>query len=267
MKLCLKCLARKPASEFYKNNSAKDGLSSRCKPCSYARVLPRKMAEALAAQEKLCPGCHKVKPFSAYNKDRGRRLGIASYCKECDKSYRESLLTNEQKARIREREWRAKMKEKGLCTRCGKNPLSTSTSCTRCQTIRVEAHRSKARAWKAAGLCWQCGSEAFGRRRCIPCRKKEMEKNNLAIKATRRQVIEFLGNRCACCGETIWRFLQLDHSNGKAHKRDVLNSLGALHRILKGERTDIRVLCINCNLGRAMNGGVCPHEEARLVKG
>lgn len=34
MKRCTKCLEDKPRSEFYKNNSAKDGLRPQCKSCT-----------------------------------------------------------------------------------------------------------------------------------------------------------------------------------------------------------------------------------------
>jgi hypothetical protein len=73
--------------------------------------------------------------------------------------------------------------------------------------------------------------------------------------------------RCACCGEKNFGFLTLDHVNqdGAEHRRLVGRSNGVyLWIIKKGFPPGFQVLCYNCNLGRARNGGVCPHEEERL---
>lgn len=44
---------------------------------------------------------------------------------------------------------------------------------------------------------------------------------------------------------------------------------GAQYRIykeiLEGKTDGLRLLCANCNWGRAMNAGICPHEEERIA--
>lgn len=72
---------------------------------------------------------------------------------------------------------------------------------------------------------------------------------------------------CACCGEEDVRFLTIDHSrnDGKAHCPGTKRGGGGFYSRLRAagfpKDWGLVVLCINCNLGRAFNGGVCPHKE------
>ena len=73
----------------------------------------------------------------------------------------------------------------------------------------------------------------------------------------RTRVIAGYGNRCACCGESRFRFLNIDHVNGADGRRG--SSL--LRYIIRHNfPPEYRVLCFNCNLGREINSGVCPHK-------
>jgi len=70
------------------------------------------------------------------------------------------------------------------------------------------------------------------------------------------------GPICACCGETNLFFLTFDHINGGGRKHILEighpNLGGWLRR--NNYPDGYRVLCANCNSGRAMVGGVCPHQ-------
>ena len=60
------------------------------------------------------------------------------------------------------------------------------------------------------------------------------------------------------------RFLTVDHVNGDgAAKRAMHRTGNSFYRwiIRNGFPADFQVLCFNCNIGRAMNGGICPHKE------
>ena len=70
---------------------------------------------------------------------------------------------------------------------------------------------------------------------------------------------------CACCGETQRTFLTLDHINGDGNKeRKALGRSGGetfyAHLRKQGYPRGYQVLCFNCNHGRYLNGGVCPHQ-------
>lgn len=71
---------------------------------------------------------------------------------------------------------------------------------------------------------------------------------------------------CACCGEKHMAFLTLDHvnNNGEKHRRKTASGgtsfyCGLVKRSFPDKKL-LRVLCWNCNCGRQLNGGICPHE-------
>lgn len=71
------------------------------------------------------------------------------------------------------------------------------------------------------------------------------------------------GNKCECCGELNSGFFTIDHifNDGSIDRKEhgkgkhIYQKLGRM-----GYPKDrYRLLCFNCNMGRAKNGGVCPH--------
>jgi hypothetical protein len=80
----------------------------------------------------------------------------------------------------------------------------------------------------------------------------------------RTRVMESLGNRCECCGETTPQFLAIDHINGGGNKdRHTTGGAGFYNKVYKNVisgKHDYRILCHNCNHGRYLNGGICPHK-------
>jgi hypothetical protein len=64
-------------------------------------------------------------------------------------------------------------------------------------------------------------------------------------------------------------FLTLDHSNDDGGKRADGRKEGGysfykkLKRLEYPQNLGLRTLCWNCNCGRARNGGICPHKEAK----
>lgn len=77
---------------------------------------------------------------------------------------------------------------------------------------------------------------------------------------------------CMCCGEGNLFFLTIDHINGGGNKHRKENGLvfkgsgGGLviYAWLKKNNypKGFQVLCYNCNCGRSLNSGVCPHKQA-----
>lgn len=78
-------------------------------------------------------------------------------------------------------------------------------------------------------------------------------------------IYEAYGNKCACCGEPNPKFFTIDHINNDGHiERKYSYASGAefYRKIIKANFPDTyQILCYNCNLGRARNGGICPHQE------
>ena len=102
-------------------------------------------------------------------------------------------------------------------------------------------------------------------------RKKQRETDTLLRKKDRNLVLIHYGGsppKCACCGESNIHFLTIDHINGGARREQKLkirpNSSHALWRwIIKNDfPPEFRVLCYNCNCGRArFRDGICPHKR------
>lgn len=76
------------------------------------------------------------------------------------------------------------------------------------------------------------------------------------------------GYVCACCGEMEPKFLSIDHvaNDGAAMRRREFGSrnyAGArtyAWLVKKNFPSGYQVLCMNCNHGKRMNHGVCPHQ-------
>jgi hypothetical protein len=88
----------------------------------------------------------------------------------------------------------------------------------------------------------------------------------------KRIVLEHYSNKklsCACCGESIYAFLSIDHINGGGSKHLKLiknkeqgNSKNLYFWLIKNNfPKGFQVLCFNCNLGRSINKGICPHHS------
>jgi hypothetical protein len=81
------------------------------------------------------------------------------------------------------------------------------------------------------------------------------------------EVIKAYGGKCVCCGENHPSFLTLDHINngGAKHRKQVfsLSKGGSFWWWAKKENypSILQLLCFNCNCGRQVNKGICPHNK------
>lgn len=95
-----------------------------------------------------------------------------------------------------------------------------------------------------------------------------LEKGRVAHRLLRKRdkVLAFKaygGVACACCGETEFAFLTIDHINGGGHQHR-LRIGGSGSRLytwlrLQGYPSGYRVLCMNCNWATRL-GAPCPHH-------
>jgi hypothetical protein len=99
--------------------------------------------------------------------------------------------------------------------------------------------------------------------------EKAKENSRRHRQRLKRDALEAYGGpKCSCagCDVAVQEFLALDHVNGGGndHRRfDTKGGGSKLYQWLKtnGYPGGFRVLCHNCNLGRQINGGVCPHVD------
>lgn len=148
--------------------------------------------------------------------------------------------------RSRHRVWYEKQRAKGLCVSCGKEPVVVGrTRCSVCLALRskVSGHAAN--------------KEAF---------KKLSKQKEKLVRRLRKEVVAALGGACSCCGEREPLFMTIDHEKRDGHaERNQQARIRMYRAVIAGKRPDIRVLCFNCNLGRELNGGVCPHAMMKLA--
>ncbi len=97
-------------------------------------------------------------------------------------------------------------------------------------------------------------------------RRKYHQKNKLKVLTyySRDNIVP----KCVCCGETIIEFLGIDHiNNNGAEERKQIGLIGAdfyAWLIKQGYPEGYQVMCHNCNQGRQINNGICPHKQKEL---
>ena len=179
------------------------------------------------------------------------------------------------------------------CTRCGEDkPPSEMTVRTRrgreklchaCQLAYYRKYRAENREKdNAAKAAWVARNKervrlqytarrktkiaAMSEAELAEFRKFENDKAKRQSAAIKDKVfVAYGGWRCACCGEAERTFLTIDHmlNNGsKLRKEGVHGHSTKFYRWLlrTGFPKEFQVLCMNCQFGKRMNGGVCPHQ-------
>lgn len=165
-------------------------------------------------------------------------------------------------------------------TRKGMTWRSYRHTCKRCESKRTDARR---RLYVENGLC-HCGrprcveSNSY----CAVCRAARLKwaSENLEQKraqsieyraATKRAAFAAYGNKGACCGESNFEFLEIDHIGGwgKNHRNVQGQKIGgnALYRWLRNHnypQDGFRILCGSCH-GAISYYGYCPHQHMQKV--
>jgi hypothetical protein len=150
----------------------------------------------------------------------------------------------------------------GTCDGCGKTFGRHSDQRVLCPRCRPEVTKP----------CATCGIEFVGsteqRRYCSPeCRDSALKNKRAAARLKQRmEMLQAYGGPspcCSCCGEGILQFLALDHiDGGGGRQREELGGGGFLTWLRRNNYpAGFRLLCHNCNFGRQLNDGICPHEQ------
>lgn len=77
------------------------------------------------------------------------------------------------------------------------------------------------------------------------------------------EVINHYGGKCNCCGESEIYFLTIDHieGGGNIHRKKIGTKSMTYWLKMKKFPQGYQVLCFNCNCGRSINKGICPHKK------
>lgn len=104
----------------------------------------------------------------------------------------------------------------------------------------------------------------------VAFRRAEADKTNRQHRRLRAEVFAAYGDECRCCGETEPMFLSIDHidNDGAEMRASGVHGGGGsqFYQWLRknGFPTGFQVLCLNCNIGKHRNGGICPHQSGKV---
>jgi len=92
--------------------------------------------------------------------------------------------------------------------------------------------------------------------------KKLNRSTRSKISNSRKDIMNILGAKCSCCGETIVEFLTIEHIGltGSFHRKQKKHNVYK-HILEQGCPKDkYAILCMNCNWASRFNG-ICPHKH------
>jgi len=191
-----------------------------------------------------------------------KKLGLCAMCGVAPRpANRTACPVCEAKRNAYQEIVREKRRVQGICVVCGQRPPEEGkTACTVCLEIR--RNRSMVIA-RTEGVCSRCAQpNDNGKKLCTTC----LEYKNKDNAGNKQAVIDAYGGRCACCGEDNPVFLSVDHINndGNLHRKKGGGMGSSLYKWLikrNFPKDNFQLLCHNCNRGKHLNGGICPHQQ------
>jgi len=203
---------------------------------------------------------HFSNPSHALKSQKPRRMpksNVTRNCRQCGKEFR--VLPRRARARLycsitcwrKSPDLLKRLKEgrppNPFCRICKVNRKSNgkgATTCKKCHAFQ-EAYRRK-RGYKQIIL-------TGGRKRVLK-------------DSPRLTILKHYSNghpHCICCGEDEIRFLTVDHRHNDGNKERFRSTTNLYTTIIRNGFPDsYQILCFNCNSGRALNKGICPHKQA-----
>jgi len=202
---------------------------------------------------KRCPKCGETKAKDEFYRNKSSRDGLITYCKPCNLTRAKDYYNSARHGR--------RVKELFLvpkkCAMCGE----TKT--------RHLFHKCRTSYDGVSAYCKDCGCKLKTKERSESTPEQKAERAEKLAKwrrEIRREVLVRYGGdppKCACCGESTYGFLAIDHIHGGGRRHRLESGSSIEHWAKKnGFPYGLRVLCNNCN--RSFGSyGYCPHSEDR----
>ena len=76
----------------------------------------------------------------------------------------------------------------------------------------------------------------------------------------RQQALDFLGGKCATCGFSDWRALQIDHVNGGGTRESKGRAQSQLFHDVYVHKDKYQLLCANCNSIKRIENNELAHK-------
>lgn len=152
-------------------------------------------------------------------------------------------------------------------------PSEALKQCSKCgeeKSLKEYYIRSTGKPHAHCKVCYK--KNVYARKRG-PNRERVLEMDRVALRKRRKNIKDevfeaYGGYKCVCCGETEKLFLTIDHINndgGEFRKKELGSRTRAGYHsyrwlLSNGCPPDVQVMCMNCQHGKRMNHGVCPHQ-------
>lgn len=200
------------------------------------------------------------KDYAQRRRDKLRLAGICHSCGTVPPEQENGVCAScREKQKERQRKHDRKTRElaaaTGMCL-CGRGfPLPDLKICEACRDRNYKQYRRRVKL----GICECSMAVAEGKTKCQEC----LDSITAKRKEERSRVLLHYGNSCNCCGESIERFLTVDHvhNDGSSHRKVMKTDRIYSWLIRNNFPAGFQVLCYNCNCGRQLNGGICPHQQ------
>lgn len=234
-------------------------------PIFDSEAVDRFAQEWQSPTKKKCSKCKEIKPAEVFTKNRRtcrdcinarRRIWRAKDSQRINKQRMEKRLTNKEHYNETARKWAANNREHINKTRRiyhEKNREKINLTTTKWR------QKNKTRIYARAKEQREANKDHF-----LELSRASFKRRALKL---RLEVQEVYGGKCACCGETTPEFLTIDHINndGAQHRKETkLKGGRRFYAWLKRNgfpKDGLQLLCFNCNCGKQINGGTCPHEK------
>jgi len=153
-------------------------------------------------------------------------------------------------------------------------PSEALKKCTKCGEAQPEFEYYVRTDGRLQSQCKTCFKTRVKARRYGSDRARVLKMDRASMREYRKRVRQevfaaYGGYRCVCCGETEPTFLTLDHINndgGEFRKKELGKRTHSGYHTYRwllrnGCPPVVQVLCMNCQHGKLMNKGVCPHQR------
>src|SRR6185312_2337885 len=193
-------------------------------------------------EAKTCSTCKLDLPFSNFARSKKGKYGLVHVCRACQKIYSDAWYRRKHPFIPKD------------------VPAEGYKRCSICKTDKPLSDFGNARKTsdKLRCECKICNRNS---------RKRWEKRHGKEYRDTlKAEALSAYGIKCACCGVNHPAFLTIDHINndGAEHRRRYnINTGRETYLWLRSHNfpPGFQVLCANCNHGKNVNKGICPHQE------
>lgn len=147
--------------------------------------------------------------------------------------------------------------------------FNNGKKCTKCLQVKplTEFVPDPARTTGVRSTCRECANKRWNDWNSKHPDWRKQRQFRVSQKAKDAAYKAYGGYICACCGETEPIFLTIDHINNDGNKhREKIGSQVIYYWLRdQGYPSGFQILCWNCNRAKHYNGGVCIHQDLKIV--